>query len=308
MKWSLVFISIFTLFFIKGDVALAQTVSGLTVNPVFQEVTLEGTKAEPFSVAVTNGTDVLVTLRVSVLDFGSLDESGGVAFLGAQNDFEKKYALAAWMQPEKDTLTLRPGETQSVRVTVENRDSLSPGGHYAALVFKAGDDTGSAAGENSIAVNQYFSTLVFVKKIGGEIYRMDLKDFDYAPKNLFRFPRKTTLRFQNSGNVHLTPRGTVTVADPLGRTVAKGIVNEESALILPESLRLYPVTLKGLAANLIPGRYTLMITSRYDGREGFDTESTRFFFVPPLAIVLVLGIAVIAGWCVWRWRKKSQKK
>src|SRR3990167_10715885 len=92
---------------------------GLIVSPAFQEIILDQKDREKdFVVSVSNDTDVVVTLRLSVLDFGSLDESGGVAFLGASSDLEKKYALASWMRPERNVVTLEPGETQSIRVII----------------------------------------------------------------------------------------------------------------------------------------------------------------------------------------------
>lgn len=270
------------------------TGGGITITPAFQDIVLDQTGQEvEFFATVTNDTTNPVTLRLSVLDFGSLDESGGVAFLGASNDLERKYSLASWMRPEKDVVTTVPGETQKIKVTIENRDSLGPGGHYGALTFTTEDVTQSD-GNNNIAVKQLFSSLVFVKKIGGEIYSLDLseKEFSY---NLMRLPEKIRLRFRNDGNIHLVPRGIVTVTDPLGRLVAKGIINEESALILPETFRTYVTTLKPLVWSFIPGRYTMIIAYRFDGKDDFTTVTDARISMPPLfvgSILVMLGIVV----------------
>lgn len=289
-------------------VSAATTGSGITITPAFQDIVLDQTGQEvEFFATVTNDTTNPVTLRLSVLDFGSLDESGGVAFLGASNDLERKYSLASWMRPEKDVVTTVPGETQKIKVTIENRDSLGPGGHYGALTFTTEDVTQSD-GNNNIAVKQLFSSLVFVKKIGGEIYSLDLseKEFSY---NLMRLPEKIRLRFRNDGNIHLVPRGIVTVTDPLGRLVAKGIINEESALILPETFRVYPVRLKSLATQFMPGRYTFDIAYRYDGREEFSTVTLTANFIPAIVLVLVLvSVAGIGWYAIRKYRQTSRKK
>lgn len=284
----------------------ADNQGGLTLSPMFQEISLEKNEQQKdFLVTLTNNTGSLMTLRLSLLDFGSLDESGGVAFLGATNDLEKKYALASWMRPGINTLTLAPGESQKVRVTIENRDTLSPGGHYGALVFKVGDDTVDPNVSNEIAINQLFSVLVFVKKLGGEIYSLDLKGNEYA-KSSISLPEEIETRFQNSGNVHVTPRGTVTITDPLGHVVSKGIINEESGLILPETFRTYPAHLRSLALAFIPGRYTLHIAYRYDGKDDFivKTEQFEVFPLPAIIGVLLIG-AIIVGWYVSRQRRKT---
>ena len=65
---------------------------GLSVTPAFQEVVLNEEKTEiRFPVTLTNRSSRDYLLTLSVLDFGSLDETGGVAFLGAEKDLEKKY-------------------------------------------------------------------------------------------------------------------------------------------------------------------------------------------------------------------------
>lgn len=278
---------------------------GLTLNPMFQEISLEQRDSQKdFSVSLTNNTDALMTLRLSLLDFGSLDESGGVAFLGASNDLEKKYALASWMRPEKDTVTLAPGESQKIKVMIENRDSLSPGGHYGALVFRAGDDAFDGTKTNEVAINQLFSVLVFAKKAGGEIYQLDLKEEDYT-KNIFSLPETVRLRFENSGNVHLVPRGTVTIIDPLGRLVSRGVINEESGLILPETFRSYPTRLRSLVWSFFPGRYSIIIAYRYDGKDDFSFQNITFDFLPVPAIMGFLLLSVMIGWYVVRRRRKT---
>ena len=275
--------------------------TGLTVTPVFQEVTLATDEAEArFSITLTNQTDGPLVLRPSVVDFGSLDESGGVAFLGASDNLVRKYSLASWMRPEKDIVSLEAGESEDLRVVIENRESLSPGGHYGAVLFTIGNEEGDAK-ENVVAVNQLLSVLVFAKKEGGEIYRLNLLDRTWERSLLFGLSQ-TSLRFQNEGNVHIVPRGIVTLTDPLGRVVEKGIINTESSLVLPESQRTFVTKLSLVTPLLIPGRYTLTTDYRYDGQEAFESAVDTITLLPwpTFVAILVLGI----GFFGLRLRKK----
>lgn len=296
------------LLFPQGRVHAENVSHGITISPAFQEITLGEKDAKTdFFVSITNTTESLITLRISVFDFGSLDESGGVAFLGASNDLEKKYALASWIRPEKDVFMLGPNETKKILVTIENRDALAPGGHYGALTFKTENDSDGSTVGDAIAVNQLFTTLLFVKKIGGEIYHLELKGSEYENSSI-RFQDMLRLRFQNSGNIHVVPRGVVTVSDPIGRVVAKGIINEESSIILPETFRIYPVRLKPILFSFMPGRYTMEIGYRYDGKEDFATTNFQFFFVPLPAIGAGILLVVLAGRYGVKYRKKGSKK
>jgi hypothetical protein len=296
-------------FFVWGTVSAENERGGLTVSPAFQDIMLkQGDSLAHFSVVLTNETDIPMTLHLVVYDFGSLDESGGVAFLGATSDLAKKYALAAWMHPERDIIAIGAHETEKIPVTVENSDSLAPGGHYGALMFQVVD--GSALGTdvtNDVSVKQMFSTLVFVKKIGGEIYALNLNRQEYV-NHLFRFQDRMHLYYQNTGNVHVVPRGLVVVKDPLGRVVAKGIINQESTIILPETMRNYPVQLTDQAFRFVPGRYSLEMAYRYDGKDDFTVSTIRFDFIPLPATLGFLLLVATCGWYVARRRRKSGEK
>lgn len=277
--------------------------AGLTVTPVFQEVALEENQQEAqFSISLVNNSDGPLALRLSVVDFGSLDESGGVAFLGPSDDLVRKYALASWMRPEKDVVSLAPGESEALRVVIENRESLSPGGHYGAVLFQVGNEEGSVTDDNTVAVNQLVSVLVFAKKQGGEIYSLNLRERVWE-KSFFRGIQQVSLRFQNEGNVHLVPRGMIIVRDPLGRAVQKGVINSESGIVLPESQRTFVTKFVELAPLFIPGRYTLLTEYRYDGREVFETTlDTRILLPWPF----VAGVGVVSILVIVRYLRRKK--
>ncbi len=287
--------------------ASAETASGgFSVSPMFQEISLEQKDREKdFFITLTNQADVPVSLSLSALDFGSLDESGGVAFLGAEKDVEKKYALASWMRTEKDRVTIGPKESQKIKVTIENSSSLGPGGHYGAVTFRAGEGVSAADAGTRIAVQRMFSVLIFVKKIGGERYNLALKE-KKSDGNFVMLPETVRLRFSNDGNVHTVPRGTVTIIDPLGRVVSKGIINEESGIILPETIRMYSVRMRPLVPSFVPGYYALDIAYRYDDREEFSLYSEQFAFLPGIAMIGISLLLIAAtGWYAWRRRRNT---
>lgn len=287
------FVLLLLVFLVLPGKSSAQSKGGVSVTPVFQEITVseEDARAD-FSITLRNETDAPAVLRPSVVDFGSLDESGGVAFLGQAADLKRKYALASWMRPEKDVVFLGSGETEELHIVIENRDSLSPGGHYGAVLFRIGNENDGLLEENTVAVQEFLSVLVFAKKKGGEIYNLALKDI-LLPKNPFLLPHQTVLRFQNDGNIHLVPRGRVTLTDPLGREVKKGVLNQESGLLFPETLRNYTVSLESLASAFLPGKYTLTVSYRYDGKDEFMLETKSGFFIPWQGVVGALFIGTL---------------
>ncbi|MDO8241292.1 MAG: hypothetical protein Q7T51_04925 [Candidatus Moranbacteria bacterium] len=279
---------------------------GFSITPFFREVVLsENSRVEKFELEVVNSRDFPAVFRISALDFGSLNETSGVAFAGSQ-DLNSKYNLASWISLERDAIVLAPGEKQIVRGTVENKEVLSPGGHYAAVVFKMENDGNDAM--SNVDLRPSVASLIFVRKMGGEIYGLNLKEHSIA-RSFWGLPTAVRLRFQNTGNVHLSPRGTVKVADMLGREVRRGIINEESSLILPETFRVFPTNLRNFVIAFIPGMYNIAIDYRYDGEEGFMTQQQQIFVVPmAFNIFFLIVVSIIGVYFGIRYKLKSNAK
>ncbi len=273
----------------------------LSVTPMFQEVVINDEREAQAEVTLTNTTQAITPFRLSVYDFGNLDESGGVAFLGAKGDLRSNYALAEWMKIDRDTVSLAPGESATIQVTIRNDDTLAPGGHYGAVVFQSAKDPERGA-PNTIAINHMVAALLFVKKVGGANPKLALIE-QQETSGPFRLP-EMTLRFRNEGNVHVVPRGMLELRDPAGRLVAKGIINEATSLVLPETERLFPVKLFPVKRAWLPGWYTLDTSYRFDGEEQFTVSTKRYFSFPPLTLGLGLFLGgVYVAWRSWRRRK-----
>lgn len=290
--------------------AQAEGEGALSVSPLFTDVSIrESEPSQEFFLTVANRTLEPVVLRLSLVDFGSLNESGGIAFLGKEASGTNRYALASWITPEKDVVTLLPDTEEKLRFTLENRESLSPGGHYGAVLFAVeSEGADQEVRDPAVSVNSTFSSLVFAKKEGGMLRELSLKDWSVDESSLLSgLPSKTLLRFQNSGNVDLTPRGRIVLTDPLGRMVAKGIINEDSSRILPESFRMYPSKLAVLSPSLVPGSYILSAEYRFDGQEEFETLPEMRIFAWGIVFWWIAGIGAI-GIGIRALRRKMLKK
>lgn len=279
------------------------TASDFTLEPMLQEVVLGSEEQKEIEIVLTNTTSAVTTFYLKVIDFGSLDESGGIAFLGGSRTLESKYSLASWMKPEKQSVTLDPGASETLRLTVENTASLAPGGHYGAVVFQSGNDSPQSV-TNTIAIQQMIASLVFVKKLGGADPLLNLREVK-RDQNWFHIDREIEIRFHNPGNVHVVPRGTIKITDPIGKLRYRGVINEASSLVLPESERLYKISLDQLSRTILPGWYSFTLEYRFDGETGVKLWEDRFFLWPPLAWILLAFVLLLgAGIAHWYRRRK----
>jgi hypothetical protein len=280
---------------------------GITISPFLQDIRVQADDAtKDLNLDITNNTTQEQTLRLTVIDFGSLNDTGGVIFAGTNEDgLLAKYGLAHWLKLDVSTLTVASGKKVAVHASIVNDNSLQPGGHYAAVV--ASVDSPGDSFSSTVAINQQLSSLIFATKVGGEKY--DLKLDSARPQSShFGLPKAVSLDFTNPGNVHVVPRGTIRVLGAHDTIISQGIINEESGYILPETSRKYIIDMHGVgAASWWPRTYKLVVNYRYDGYDTFATKTytIRYVNIP----VIILGVLCISGmtFLVIKVLRKSKK-
>lgn len=307
-RW-LVVLAFFGLFFGLKNQALAanQTPHGLTVSPAYQQVSLAASEPEhPLTFSLTNNTPAKQTIKLSIADFNTLDETGGLFFVGANpTQLQKKYGLASWVSLPEATVAVDPGQTVSVKAVILNQASLNPGGHYGALMLSLVTENGVSK-TNAVGFQPIASALLFVNKIGGDIHSLSLDKVD-KPKSIFALPSVVTLHFRNQGNTHVLPRGTVEVRDPGGKLISRGIINQDSAIILPELSRQFQVKLTRLALPERPGHYRLLVNYRFDGYDNFRTYQARLLLITPVGLLIFLVALIVLTATAYRFTSLGQK-
>jgi hypothetical protein len=225
---------------------------GLEVVPARLEVVL-GKAGEEKKVELTyiNHTDQRLNLEIFPIDFKQGYE-GAMTFLNQQAG-SYSYSLASFLSLESDRLDLEPGKQRVFSVKVKNRQDLSPGGHYAAVVAKLSQAQGE--GEKMAQIAPSMAALIFLRKTGGERFNLSLKSVDWPQRLVvFSYPRHLNLLFQNEGNVHLFPYGRFEIRDFAGRLLYKAVVNTSSLAVFPESrrrIKVYPkIVQKSLPVSL----------------------------------------------------------
>lgn len=286
MRHSKSFLFFLCIFFIPHHVFAAEKI---VVTPAFQEFTLNANQVYEGEIEIQNHTGTDQQFQVRAVGFRSLDMSAGVAFLGTDINNENLF-LADFIAFENENFPVPAGETRSFPFQVKNQVSLAPGGHYAALIFQSTP----VAEENTsqkIAVRQIFSALLFIEKIGGATKELQLVEF--SEKSFYwNIPKNLSLRFINTGNTHVVPRGTVKLENSFGYRKPCGVVNESSGLLLPNQERIFPVNLKCQA--YFPGKYTWHVSYRYDGKEAFVEAKNTFWFLPyPFVLTIGAGLLLL---------------
>lgn len=272
--------------------------AGLVISPPKTEKTI--TEGESFSdvIKVTNSTSSDLVLNVSIADFGPKDETGEPSFGEPEESI-----LAGWISIDK-SISLGSGETKEVPYTVAVPANAEPGGHYGAVFFEPVVQTGPASGSGTTIAFK-IDTLLLITVPGDIVYNGRIREFStnksffVDSSNLVNF----VSRFENLGTVHVKPKGTIAIRNLLGKTVAQLIVNEDSANILPDSIRRFE--------NEWPkkygfGFYSATLNLGY-GENQTIAATSGFWMIPWKE---TLGVIIVIALLVWvfghiEWKKKT---
>ncbi len=282
------------------DKAFAQSV--LTIDPAFQEVVLTGDTAEvDASITYRNDSEEIQELELFAYDFTQTDLIGSVGFVPSNQAYP--HTLASFLELEQNKVILNPAEKKTVTVRIRNRTSLTPGGHYAAVVARLVQPTAKAETQQ---VFPAVSALILVRKTGGERFHLSLADTDWKPGALmFSMPEKIELLFRNDGNVHDIPRGQVLATNLFGWVLEEGIINESSFYVLPGTQRKIPVRLSARHWRLPIEIVTVTVKGSgqlseiaFQSEESFVLVSWKF-----LLGVMIVVICFVVG-KVWLRRRR----
>lgn len=261
--------------------------TGLTISPGVQQISIAADEQDHnVNFSLTNNRDAPLLVNLNTADFNTLDESGGLFFVGTNpSALQAKYGLNKWIILDQKSVILQPKKTFVVHAKILNQPDLAPGGHYGALLVSINNPQ---AASKKISIRPIASSLLFVTKVGGDTHRLDLLSVK-TTHNPFSAPTAVSLRFRNSGNSAITPRGVAVISKGKTQIYAKGIINQNSSLILPETNRVYSVSLDKLSNYFVPGRYKLTINYRFDGFSGFRVYQQSFLVYSSSFLALMLA-------------------
>jgi hypothetical protein len=280
-----------------GHKALAANsqLSKVSLRPFLEQLQLGPTEAtRQFQLTVNNDSSFSQIFHLSAVNFGSLNESGGLAFEGANSTkLSGQYGLAKWLSLDQNDIELGAGKQTTVKVTINNGSDLSPGAHYAAVIVTASKTTSAPS---QLTITPKISSLVFITKIGGEKYDIHLESVDHNG-SLFKTPSIASVRLRSTGNTYIVPRGIVSLKQDAG-VISRGVINGESSIVLPGTVRNFDVPLSSVRKiknGFFFTKYKIQVDYRYDGNSNFATHSYDETLVNKshVAIALLLIIPAI---------------
>lgn len=282
----------------------AQTVQSFAVVPPRLEIKVKPGEFITQTIKFRNTGDSTTAMVAFPQDFIVTDTAGTPYFVSER--VSGRWSSASWISLKPYRFSIAPKETAEITLTANVPLDAMPGGHYAGVLYqpaeipipRAGIGTGAGAG-----VAQTIGTLVYFTVEGPITEHAIVKRFE-APKFLEFGPVKFTSEILNRSDVHITPKGQITVRNILGKVSTTLALEERN--IFPGASFIYTNTWE---AKYLVGRYRADLLATYGG--GQTLSATLYFWVFPvriaLAVILAIVIIILIVLLILRWRRRVKE-
>ncbi len=269
-------------------------IRGLTITPFLIELQLEKGQTVSKEIELINTNPFPIVVNPEIKDFLPEGENGQQTFFEPGKG-DPTFSLSSWIKLENPAqINLKPKDSIKFKFDITPPQTAENGGHYGAILFSF---QGVGIEGSSVAVTQKIGTIVLVK-LGKAIEDGNIVNFS-TEKGMYEYPPITfTTKFKNTGNVHVKPRGSVTIYNSFGKKVGLTKVNENGNNVLPNSERVFKSEWEDTYAF---GRYTADEKLTFGDGGQLVTSQTSFWVIPwrmALGLIIglfILGIILVAG-------------
>jgi hypothetical protein len=263
--------------------ALAQSV-GLSAIPPRLEITGEPGTIITKEIKIRNESNTQKTVSTTSRDFIVVDDKGTPVQLEDGSADQNRWAASSWIQVSPTKLTLKPGETRSLVLTLIVPEDALPGGHYAMILHSPNNEI--TLDQTGASIQTNVGTLVYVT-VPGDIKQDATVTKFTAPSFSEYGPINFDATIANFSDIHITPVGSIIVKNWFGGKTSQLTLNETN---------IFPYTTRDFASTLekkwLFGRYTAQLSAAY-GTSGQVATAAIIFWVLPWRLMLMVLAAII---------------
>jgi hypothetical protein len=202
----------------------------MTVSPVFFDLTGDPGTTITTKVRIRNNTNSPIPIKLGVEKIVG-DQNGNIT-LKDNND-----QTLSWITFPESSLVAKPLEWTDVPFSIDIPKDAAYG-YYWTITFKQDESNPLTKNGVNLTGAAAVPILLNVKKAGATT-QGKLTSFTTNASFYEYLPVKFSTRFQNTGNVHIRPKGNIFIKDWLGNQVGILNVNDADGAILPDATRAF---------------------------------------------------------------------
>lgn len=270
--------------------------ASIGISPLFFDLSAEpGQTTASQVLRVTNKSSKPMTRYIGAMDLVPASELGQSQLVSPEEN-EYGFSLAKWIKLDKTQIKFSPQDEQNITFSVQVPADAEPGGHYGAIVVSSQPNQETIEAKNvgaGVVFGHRVAALVFVNA-GGEV-KEEGKILSFIPNRRIydKPPVEFSVRFSNTGNVHLIPTGKLNIYK-VGKEEKVGtlIVNEAGGRTLPKTIRDYQTKWEP-KEKLKWGKYKATINLNYGSTNTGITEVTYFWIIPWKMLLIIAACLLL---------------
>lgn len=271
----------------------------LSVSPPVFQIALQPGETWTTEVTVKNLNDGRLPLAATIVNLekniGDVSATGKFTPRFDDDAGVRKNTVAGWIVLPEEQMVLRPQEHRKIPLTLRVPHDAPPGGHYAALLFSP---TQIAKDEGAIMYTSAAISSILYLRVAGDVQeKAAIREFSTKKIWYEKFDDVTlTIRFANTGNVHLRPNGGLVIYDLFGRERHRGAI--EFGTILAEQSKAIQWGWSTTTPHWFDiGYYTATAEFIFGDTEQYERRSISFFVAPlfNIGVVMIILMGIIVG-------------
>jgi hypothetical protein len=257
----------------------------ISISPFLEEHEVEKGGTKQSKIELSNNSDKAITVFLSTRDFLPGDR-GQPIYIPDDEYNELTFSLAAWIViKEGSKVSLAPGEKRTINYSINPPENAEQGSHYGAILFSLTD--GSTL--SGVGITQSVASIIIVRY--GEARSEGQLSFSANPTTVWWNSKiEFTNTFDNTGLVHVKPKGEVVIRNIFGRIVATPVVNRDAVNVLPKSDRTF--ISDWFPSKIAFGPYFAESNITY-GRERLEAKQKVVIWILPVYILAILALILI---------------
>lgn len=282
---------LFGVLFCVPIVVSAQQTQSISVTPPLFQISVDPGGIWKSSVRVINNNPFSLTVFVQPVNFTTRGEAGEATFAPILDTQDTAGAtFAEWVTVNEGPYQIEPEQSKEIEFFIEVPEDAAPGGHFAAILIST--EPPPDGDVIALRTSQVVTALFFARISGDVIEKGNIREFS-VPNSFAERPEAAfLLRFENKGNVHLIPRGNISITNMWGKERGIIPINARTHFgnVLPDSIREFAFAWKGEPSLTDIGRYKAIVSLTFgeDGRQNVS-RTTYFWVVPVKATLITLG-------------------
>lgn len=278
-------------------VSAQETVRTFTISPPVIELEVAPGESKEGTLKIINDGSTSLNFDTSIRDFIVEDNIGTPKIL-PPNTLSNKYSGASWIGIYPTQVYVSPKQSTTYSYYVQVPADARPGGRYAAVLYTPTNPTGVT--DTGAAVNTSVGSLFYITVKGPVTEKATVTEFN--TKKLWETgPVTLNTLIKNESDIHISPVGTITLKNMLGRVSETKPVKDIN--IFPGASREFETT---LGKDFMFGRYEAELQARYGSENKTLSAVYSFWVIPWKLLILIFGIilAIIIGGWYWKKGKK----